>query len=136
MLMMIGPVQFEVQPFNTHEYAHSHASDYVDKPVLGARQPLEFVGEGEETWAIKGRLFPKKLGGLNGLATLTAIRAAGQPTYMMRGDGRPMGFVAVLSVSETSTYLDRDGVGQVIDFTVTVKQTGAPSVAGFLSIFG
>ena len=136
MLMMLGPVSFEVQPFNTHEYEHSHATDYVDKPVIGGRKPLEYVGEGDETWTITGRLFPKKLGGLNGLAQLAAIRASGHPTYLMRGDGRPMGFVAILSVQETSRHLAPDGIGRLIDFSVTVRQTGAPSVAGFLSIFG
>ena len=134
--MSLGPLAFEVHPFNTHEYGHSHATDYVDKPVMGGRKPLEWVGEGAETWSISGRIFPKKLGGLDGLSTLQNARKSGHPVYFMRGDGTPMGFVAILSVSEKSKHLSADGVGQVIDFDVTVKQTGAPSISGFLSMFG
>jgi uncharacterized protein len=136
MLMTLGSVTFEVQPFNTHEYSHTHQTDYVDKPVVGARKPLEFVGDGDETWTISGRLFPKKLGGLNGLARLASARKSGVPQYLMRGDGRPMGFVAILSVTEKSTYLDVDGVGKIVEFEVTVKQAGAPGIAGFVSMFG
>jgi len=136
MLMQLGSVQFEVTPFNTHEYSHTHATDFAEKPVVGARKILEWVGEGDETWQISGRLFPKKLGGLDGLARLHAARASGQPQYLMRGDGRPMGFVAILSVSEKSTHLDVDGVGRVIDFDISVKQAGTPSVSAFISMFG
>lgn len=136
MLMSLGSVQFDVTPFNTHEYSNTHATDFVDKPVVGARKPMEWVGEGDETFTISGRIFPKTYGGLNGLARLRAARAAGQPQFLMRGDGRPMGFVAILSVSEKSTYLDRDGVGKVIEFDVTVKQSGPPSIGGFISMFG
>lgn len=136
MLMTLGRVSFEVHPFNTHQYQHAHAADFVDKPVVGARKPLEFVGEGDATYTIEGRLFPKKLGGLNELAQLKAMRASGHPQYLMRGDGRPMGFVAILSVSEKSTHLSQDGVGQVIEFTTTVKQSGPPGISGFLSMFG
>lgn len=136
MLLSLGSVVFDVHPFNAHEIANDHSTDFVDKPVVGARMPMEWVGEGEETWDITGRIFPKKLGGLNDLARLRAVRAAGSPVYLMRGDGRPMGFVVILGVSEISTKLAADGVGQIIEFDLTVKRSGAPSIAGFLSMFG
>ena len=47
MLMMLGPVQFEVIPFNTSTYGHDHTAGFAEKPVLGTRPPLEFVGEPE-----------------------------------------------------------------------------------------
>ena len=76
MLMMIGPVKFEVIPFNTDGYDHSHESGFAEKPVLGARPPLEFVGEGPEGWTIKAKLFPDKFGGMGHLKKLYQARKA------------------------------------------------------------
>jgi len=63
MLMMLGPVQFEVIPFNTNSYGHGHETGFAEKPVLGIRPPLEFVGEGPESWTIKAKLYPEKFAG-------------------------------------------------------------------------
>ena len=43
MLMSLGPIRFEVYPFNATDYEHGHESGFVEKPVLGARPPLEWV---------------------------------------------------------------------------------------------
>ena len=53
MLMTLGPIRFEVYPFNATEYDHGHETSFVEKPVLGARPPLEWVGEGAESWSIR-----------------------------------------------------------------------------------
>lgn len=134
MLMMIGPVRFKVAPLNATEVGHSHESAFVEKPVLGAMTPVEWVGEGPETWTIRGKLFPRRFGGMDDLALLKASRAAGQPQYMMRGDGGMLGWVVIERISERSTYLDAGGVGQVIDLDVTVRRVPAPSSALFFSI--
>ena len=134
MLMMLGPVQFEVLPFNAHNIGHGHEASFAEKPVLGARPPLEFVGEGPESWTIKARLFPEKFGGLDQLNTLYQARSLGQPQYLMRGDGAVMGWVVILSVQEQSTYLDPKGVGKVIDVDISVKRCGGPSAGSFYAL--
>lgn len=135
MLMMIGPVKFEVTPFNATDYGHSAESTFVEKPVLGARMPLEWVGEGAETWTIRAKLFPNRFGGLGDLKVLQLARASGRPQYLMRGDGSLMGWVVIESVSEQSTYLDASGVGQVIDVDISVRRCQGPSAGSFFSIF-
>ena len=75
MLMVLGPVQFEVWPFNATDYEHGHESAFAEKPVLGARPPLEWVGDGPETWTIKARIFPRRFGGLKDLKKLATVRA-------------------------------------------------------------
>ena len=45
MLMTLGPIQFEVQPFNATDYDHAHETSFAEKPVVGASPPLEWVGE-------------------------------------------------------------------------------------------
>jgi len=133
MLMMLGPLMMEVWPFNPTETSREAGGDYVEKPVMGRRPPLEFVGEASETFTITARLFPAKLGGLGGLGQLNAMRQSGIPQYLMRGDGIPLGWMVVERVSERSSHLDAKGVGQVIDVDITLKRADAPNAANFFA---
>lgn len=135
MLMSLGPIQFEVLPFNATEYDHSHESSFAEKPVLGTRQPLEWVGEGTEGWTIKAKLFPQRFGGLGDLEKLYQARASGRPQYLMRGDGAQMGWVVIDRVTERSSYLDAGGVGKVIDVDIAVRRADAPPDDLYFSIF-
>ncbi len=133
MLMQLGSVTFDVAPFNTHEYTRSSATDFARKDVVGARKPLEYVGEGEETYQIMGKLLPKRLGGLNEMAELHAMRQSGIALFLMRGDGMSLGWFAIESVEEKSSYLDHDGVGQQVDFTVSLVRAPRPSAFSFVA---
>jgi phage protein U len=135
MLMTLGPIRFEVYPFNATEYDHGHESSFVEKPVLGARPPLEWVGEGAESWSIRAIMFPQKFGGLGDLKKLYQARAAGRPLYLMRGDGAQMGWVVIERVSERSSYLDAEGIGRVIDVDIAVRRAAKPSNGSFFSVF-
>lgn len=131
MLMKLGAIEFELFPLNTHEYSRSSMTDFARKPVVGARQPLEYVGQGEETMSITGRLFPHKLGGLAEFAVLRTMQEAGMAQFLMRGDGRPLGWFVVESVEENSSEIHYDGVGQVIDFTIKLCRSPKPSAISF-----
>jgi len=132
--MMIGPVRFQIAPFNAENITHNHETDFAEKAVIGGSQPLEWVGEGAETWGISGRLFPHRFGGLGDLRILQIARQSGLPQFMMRGDGALMGWVNIMRVSEGSTYLDAKGVGKVIDFDLTVRRCSAPFAGKYFSI--
>jgi uncharacterized protein len=134
MLMKLGPVAFEVWPFNATGYTHTHETPYAEKPVVGARPPLEWVGSGPETWTIQAKLFPAKFGGIGDLQKLYQARESGKPQYLMRGDGKAMGWVAIERVTETSTYLDARGVGQIIEVDIDVKRSEKPGNGSFFSI--
>jgi phage protein U len=135
MLMTLGPIRFEVYPFNATEYDHGHESSFVEKPVLGARPPLEWVGEGAESWSIRAIIFPHRFGGLGDLKKLYQARAGGRPLYLMRGDGAQMGWVVIERVSERSSYLDAEGIGRVIDVDIAVRRAAKPSNGSFFSVF-
>lgn len=136
MLMKLGPVTFEIQPFNATGYSHSHETPFAEKPVVGARPPLEWVGSGAETWTISAKLFPAKFGGLGDLQELYQARESGKPQYLTRGDGKSLGWVAIERVVEKSTYLDAKGIGQVIEVDIDVKKTSKPSDGSFFSVMG
>lgn len=134
MLMVLGPIQFEVWPFNATEYEHGHETSFAEKPVLGIRPPLEWVGDGPEVWTLHARIFPRRFGGLEDLKKLAQARASGKPQYLMRGDGAQMGWVVIEKVDERSTYLDAKGVGQVIEVDISVKRSTKPSNGSYFSL--
>jgi phage protein U len=120
MLAQLGSVTFEIWPVNIHEHSHEGEAAFAEKAVMGRRPPLEFVGEGPDSRTLKGKLFPKKLGG--SLDALHTMRLAGVSQPLMFGDGTPQGWYVIEKVSETSTYLAADGTGQVIEFEVSLKK--------------
>lgn len=134
MLMMIGPVQFRIAPFSLMDYSHGHEASFAEKAVIGAGPVLEWTGEGPETWTISARIFPERFGGLGSLAVLDMARRLGRPQYMMRGDGRLMGWVVIESVSERSSYLDRNGVGRVVDVDISARRAATPAPQSYFSL--
>jgi len=135
LLICLGPIQFEIEPLNLTGYDHAHSSAFAEKPVLGAPMPLEWVGEGPESWSFTAKLFPHRFGGLDDLKRLQQARAAGQPIYLMRGDGEQMGWVVIESVSEQASFLDSHGIGKVIAVDIKVKRSTKPSAGSYFSIF-
>jgi phage protein U len=139
MLSQVGAVQFEVAPFNMHETSHETGASFASHEVVGAMPPLEFMGEAAESWTIRGRLFPQRysqLGvgsGLSEMAAMQAMRQSGSAQYYMRGDGVPIGWVVIESISETSTFLGTDGVGRVIEFEIKLKRSQGPSADGIFN---
>ncbi|OCC05100.1 hypothetical protein BA190_09295 [Labrys sp. WJW] len=133
MLAILGPVIFEVYPVNITDYERTTEAGLVEKPVMGRRPPLEFVGDGPESFTITIKLFPEKLGGLGSLSDLDAMRQSGIAQYFMRGDGVPLGWFCVGGCSEKSTYLGPHGVGRVIDASLTLKRDEPPSGPDFFA---
>jgi uncharacterized protein len=133
MLMMIGPVRLQIAPFNVTEYSQTRTTGFVAKPVLGGREPMEYVGEGPATVNVTGKLFPEKFGGLSALQVLDLARASGTPQWLMRGDGGMMGWVVIESVTEQASFLDRRGVGKMIDVDIRLRRVGIPLAATFFS---
>lgn len=134
MLCQLGSVQFTVAPFNMHETDHDAGADFAWHEVIGRMRPGEFVGEANEGWTIRGRLFPERFGGLSELSAMHAMRRSGVAQFFMRGDGVPMGWVVIERLTEKSTYIGPNGVGRVIEFEATLKRSGGPDAAGIFNM--
>jgi len=133
MLCQLGPLQFTIAPFNMHETDHDAGASFASHEVLGSMPSLEFVGEAQESWTVRGRLFPEKFGGMGDMGTLHSLRRSGAAQFFMRGDGVPMGWVVIERVTEKSQYIGANGVGRVIEFEVTLKRSKGPNAAGIFS---
>lgn len=133
MLYALGPLVFEVAPVNVHEVDRETEASWVEKPVVGRRPPLEFTGDGPEKFSLRGRMFPRNFGGLEGLAALNAMRSAGVPFPLIRGDGTPLGWFAVTNAKEQNKFLGQDGVGNMIEYEIQLSRDDAPSPLNFVT---
>jgi phage protein U len=134
MLYLLGALFIEVAPFNVHEVGERVESDFVVKAVAGAEQPLEYVGPGGSEVTLSGRLFPEALGGRSGLSILSAMQSSGRPQYLIRGDGRPFGWHAILGVDTRSEHLDARGVGKLINVSIRLRKSPGPGAGSFFAL--
>lgn len=134
MLYQLGVLSVKVQPFNVSRVQSDQTTEYVAKPVLGAEPPMEYVGEGANTWRLTGELFPKVLGGLGEFELLQAMRKSGRPQFLLRGDGRPMGWVVIQKVSTREQHLAADGVGRKMTVDIELRRAASPGKLALFSI--
>ena len=134
MLYQLGVLSIKVHPFNVDKVQFDGSTDYVPKPVLGKEPPMEYVGEGANTWRLSGQLFPKAIGGLSELGILNAMRTSGRPQFLLRGDGTPLGWVVIEKVSTRESHLGGDGVGQKIEVDMELRRAGRPSRLALFTI--
>jgi phage protein U len=130
MLMCIGAVVVDVYPLNFENVDRKGTASFAEKSVVGRRPILEAVGEGEETFELSGKMFPQKLGGLGSLELLRSQMAAQEALPFMRGDGTPLGWVVITDVQDKSRHLNPDGVGRMIEVSVSLKRSDPAGVGG------
>lgn len=122
-----GMLQFEVHPLNVHEVDHSTATDWAKKEIAGAAIYREWVGENDEELFFRGRLFPYRIGGLEGIEVMDAMRRGGIAELLVRGDGRVLGWFVVERMVRQHTFLAPDGIGQVIQFEAIFVRVPVPA---------
>lgn len=134
VIAALGPVTFDVVRSPLMSWDRAGDVRYAEKPVLGARPPLEWIGEGGKSINLRVKLHPRKFGGLWAYEALEAIRIAGAPVFLMAGSGVPMGWVVIEKLSDRHTYLDATGTGQVVEVDISLKADGPPSAGSYFSI--
>jgi len=127
MLYALGSVVFEVAPLNVDQVERSTGADFAEKPILGRRPAFEFMGQAAEDLTLQGKLFPEKLGGLDEMDQLQQLRAQGAAQHLLRGDGRAMGWFLIVGLRETGRFLGANGVPQLIEFEISLKQGDRPA---------
>ncbi|WP_319498096.1 phage tail protein [uncultured Cohaesibacter sp.] len=141
MLYCIGAVIVDTRPFSAEEMGHSVSATWAEKAVMGTMPPSEFMGAEAETMTLSGTLLPYKLGGLTALETLKGYVGAGAVVPVMRGDGARLGNFALVSISETHKHLQRQGVGFVVSYSLSLKMMPGSglgrmqTIEGLLSLF-
>lgn len=140
MLYQIGSLTLDTRPFNADEMGRSASADFAVKPLIGTLPGREFIGEGDDKITLSGQLLPFKTGGLTEVEVAHGFRQSGQRLPVMRGDGKMFGWFAIESIQETHRELDRNGVGWIVKYTISLVKVGPEGasqniIGSILSLF-
>ena len=145
MLYQLGPLTFDTPgPMNADRVSEDFGSDFAVKPVVGAKQPREFVGAADHRFTLSGELLPyfhaqAGVGSeLDAIATLQAMAESGEPQILVRGDGTNMGWWLIEKGSIKSKDLSSIGIGRNIAYDVSLVESpnaaSADSVVGLIEL--
>ncbi len=130
MLYQLGALTFDAPgPLNADDTTEEFGHDFAVKPIVGAQQPRESMGPSDHKFVLTGELLPyfhNRVGigsGLDEVATLQAMAAAGSPNILVRGDGTNMGWWLIERGSLKSTRLSAQGIGHVIHYSVNLVES-------------
>jgi len=146
-----GSVTWEVFPLNAGEVDHTTATDWSKKEIAGAANYREWVGEGDETIHIRGKVFPyffanmamqmtgnksdNGRGGLSHLDILDNQRRMGQAHLLIRGDGVNLGWFVMETFSRGHSFLGAAGIGQQLTFEAVFQRVPVPDPTDYLTSF-
>jgi phage protein U len=133
MLMQWGQVVFDIMPLNIHEWEEEAETDFAKKEILGATPPYELTGDDGERLTLRGRYYPKRVGGMNEYKVLKAVKAKGLAQQMVRGDGEVLGWYQCHRLHQQGTFLAADGVAKVVTFEALFFRAGIPSGDAYFS---
>lgn len=135
MLAVLGNVVFDLRT-DLASVDSEETSSFAAHDVMGAAPIYEDTGDEEATVTLQGTLYPHFFAGsLAGISLLKQARRAKLPLPLMRGDFTPMGWFLIKSISDSATELDAgDGVGHVVEYTVSLIKVGTPGVSQAPSI--
>lgn len=127
MLYAFGSVLFDTAPLNVDQVDRQTGGDFAEKAILGRTPAFEYVGETAEELRLLGKLF-QAFGGDEAWDELHQLRRDGRPQYLLRGDGRAMGWFLIFGIRETARYLDGQGRGRVVEFEIEFRRGDRPPV--------
>lgn len=121
MLMALGPVAFDLVT-NLDNARFNTKSAYARHDVVQAAPIWEAMGDDEACFDLSGVIHPEALGVTGALAALERARANEVPLPLIRGDGTPLGFVIIMELEHDHKYLNDQGIGKEIHFSVTLMK--------------
>jgi uncharacterized protein len=128
MLYQYGALTIDVYPFNVDTRQRDARADFAVKPIVGAQQPREFMGPGDQKITLSGRIFPDHFGGIDELTLLDQMRQAGQPNILIQGDGSNLGWYLIERVTEHANLAGtRGSYGSEIKHTLELVQSPVPA---------
>lgn len=143
MLYQVGPLTFDTFPFSINSVKREAAADYAKHALLNRRRGYEFEGPGDDVLTLSGECLPLRIGGLSEIELAHQIRDAGDPVFVMRGDGLVAGWHVVTGVEEGHEMIMPNGVGFVVKHQIKLERVddpgpaaGAGMIASLLSLFG
>lgn len=142
MLYFLGNVRIDTFPFSVSEVQEEGEASIVSKGVLGRPPAKEFTAPADEVLTLTGEILPHKIGGMDELNELRAMRDRGERFRVERGDGVGLGWFSITSISKSHRDIMADGVGFRVGHTIKLTETersredGQATLQKLFSLFG
>lgn len=133
ILYQHGPLIGQVAPARIATVKRRTSLSLARKPIFGSLERLEHTGEGEDSYAIDLQFFPRRWGGEEIIDLYDAARRQRLAYPLMRGGRRNLGFYVCEAMDRSDTYLDMDGVGQVIDVSIVLVRDQPRRAPGIIA---
>lgn len=122
MLMALGQFVFALDTLAFQELKRSNSWRHPSNSRVGARPARQFVGVGDETFALSGWLAPGQLGDYSSLDELRAMGDSGLAFALVSGNGEVFGLFVLESLNETGTLHDRYGYPSKVTFDLQLTR--------------
>lgn len=123
-LMALGPFRFSIGTAAYETLERSDTYRWEAQERIGRHPAMQFIGAGQTTVTLDGRVYPFNRGGLGQIETMRGVARAGAPQFLISGTGRIFGRFVVMSVDETQTYFFPNGAPRRQDFVLSLKSYG------------
>ncbi len=130
--LRLGPARFAILPMSYQKLQTETELHVATIGRFGNIDAKQVTGFAQPTIQIEGLMFPKEFGGRSDYESIRAVQASGRAVMMVglaASAGRNFGRVVITTVSDTQSEIDVDGLGKMVEFSVTVEGTDAFSGA-------
>lgn len=121
---MWGFFPFALETIPYEETAKAKAFRYAENERVGARPSYQYLGVGNETFTLKGKLLPTVTGGRVQIDLLSMAAEIGSVLPLIERTGRIHGFYAIQNIQENASHFVHTGAPQVIDVEIEFKRHG------------
>jgi len=118
MLMTYGLFVFGLSTAAYDELQRQTKWRHASQSRIGRRPSRQFLGVGEETITLTGKLMPQFTGGPSNIDDLREMGDDGYAWPLIEGTGYNYGVFVIESLDDTRRTFFKDGAAQEIDFTL------------------
>lgn len=123
-MLQLGRFVFAPAGATFDELSRTRAFRWAAQERLGRRPARQFLGPGEESIAIQGRIYPHFRGGLGQIDAMAAEAGRGEPLELTDSRGETWGTWCIDRIEETRRELIAGGLPRRIDFTLNLSRYG------------
>lgn len=129
VMMGLGDYRFSLNTAAYQELSRSNSWRWPTVDRIGARPAAQYVGPGEETIRMSGKIYPYFSGGLGQLDAMRAEADKGVPLMLVDGTGQIWGKYVITQITEGQSTFFSNGKPRCIEFEVSLQAYGVEPTA-------
>lgn len=122
MMMAYGLFVFGLSTAAYDELQRQTAWRHESTGRIGRRPARQFLGAGDDTVTLNGRLLPPLTGGQQNLDYLREMAEGGEAWPLIEGSGYNYGLYVITNLNERKSHFMRDGAAARIAFDLTLQR--------------